>query len=180
MHWIKCKNPSVWLWEGVPPTLDSTNNTHEKSICRCLPNQRYFCRHFYPGYVSQAYIRLIFCSKPATALADPYPSPTIVPKFTARDDCADYESELAVILSKPAKNVSAADAMDYILGYAAANDVSSRKSQLSQSQWCFSKGFDGACPVGPVLVSPKLIPDPSKLHIRGYRNGEVVQDCGIE
>lgn len=38
--------------------------------------------------------------------------------------------------------------MDYVLGYTAANDVSSRTSQLNQSQWSFSKGFDGACPIG--------------------------------
>jgi 2-keto-4-pentenoate hydratase/2-oxohepta-3-ene-1,7-dioic acid hydratase in catechol pathway len=118
--------------------------------------------------------------KPGTALADPYPAPTIVPKFTLKDDCADYESELAVVISKSCKNVSAEEASDYILGYTAANDVSSRKTQLSQSQWCFSKGFDGACPIGPVLVSPSLIPDPSKLHIKGLKNEEVVQDCGLE
>jgi 2-keto-4-pentenoate hydratase/2-oxohepta-3-ene-1,7-dioic acid hydratase in catechol pathway len=85
-----------------------------------------------------------------------------------------------VVISKPCKNVSEADALDYVLGYTAANDVSSRKTQLSQSQWCFSKGFDGACPIGPVLVSTSSIPDPSKLHIRGLKNGEVVQDCGLE
>lgn len=70
--------------------------------------------------------------------------------------------------------------MDYVLGYTAANDVSSRTSQFAQSQWCYSKGFDGACPLGPVLVSSSLIPDPAKLHIRGLKNGKVMQDCGIE
>jgi 2-keto-4-pentenoate hydratase/2-oxohepta-3-ene-1,7-dioic acid hydratase in catechol pathway len=38
--------------------------------------------------------------------------------------------------------------MDYVLGYTAANDVSSRGSQFAQSQWCYSKGFDGSCPIG--------------------------------
>lgn len=84
------------------------------------------------------------------------------------------------MLSKPTKNVSEEEALDYVLGYTAANDVSSRKTQLNQSQWCFSKGFDGSCPIGPVLVSPKLIPDASKLRLRGLRNGEVRQDCGLE
>lgn len=42
--------------------------------------------------------------------------------------------------------------MDYVLGYTAANDVSSRTSQFAQSQWCFSKGFDGSCPIGMCLV----------------------------
>ncbi|KAL1297156.1 hypothetical protein AAFC00_004732 [Neodothiora populina] len=118
--------------------------------------------------------------KPSTSLADPYPQPTIIPKFTVQDDTADYESELAVIIFKRCKNVSEADAMDYVLGYTAANDVSSRKSQFSQSQWCFSKGFDGSCPIGPVLASTSLIPDPSKLRIRGLKNGKTMQDCGID
>jgi 2-keto-4-pentenoate hydratase/2-oxohepta-3-ene-1,7-dioic acid hydratase in catechol pathway len=63
----------------------------------------------------------------------------------------DYEAELAVVISKAAKNVSEADAMDHVLGYTAANDVSSRKSQFDQSQWCFSKGFDGARPIGKTM-----------------------------
>jgi len=51
---------------------------------------------------------------------------------------------------------------------------------MNQSQWCFSKGFDGSCPIGPVLVSTSLIPDVKELHIRGLKNGEVMQDCGID
>jgi 2-keto-4-pentenoate hydratase/2-oxohepta-3-ene-1,7-dioic acid hydratase in catechol pathway len=56
------------------------------------------------------------------------------------------------VLGKAAKNVSPAEAMDYVLGYTAANDVSSRTSQFAQSQWSFSKGFDGACPIGKRMI----------------------------
>ncbi|GAM84789.1 hypothetical protein ANO11243_027900 [Dothideomycetidae sp. 11243] len=118
--------------------------------------------------------------KPDTSLADPWPAPTIVPKFTVASNTADYESELAVVIGKPCKNVSEASALDYVLGYTASNDVSCRDKQFSQSQWCYSKGFDGACPIGPVLVSTSLVPDPSKLHIKGFRNGKQVQDCGLD
>ena len=90
--------------------------------------------------------------KPATSLGDPWPAPTILPKITQLDDCGDYESELAVVIGKTAKNVSEADAMDYILGYTAANDISSRTAQFAQSQWNYSKGFDGACPLGGPLL----------------------------
>ncbi|KAI8651884.1 FAA-hydrolase domain-containing protein [Fusarium sp. Ph1] len=117
--------------------------------------------------------------KPATAIGDPWPAPTILPKLTQLDDCGDYESELAVIIGKTAKNVSEAEALDYILGYTAANDISSRTSQLNQSQWSFSKGFDGACPLGPVVVSTSVIPNISTLWLRGLKNGKVLQDCGI-
>lgn len=123
---------------------------------------------------------LTHTSKPDTALADPWPTPTVVPKFTLESDTADYESELAVVIGKEAKNVSESSALDYVLGYTASNDVSCRSKQFSQSQWCFSKGFDGACPLGPVLVSASEVPDPKKLRVRGLKNGEVMQDCGVE
>ncbi|KIW00737.1 uncharacterized protein PV09_07721 [Verruconis gallopava] len=118
--------------------------------------------------------------KPETSLGDPWPAPVPLPKATQRDDSGDYESELAVVISKDCKNVSEADAPNYILGYTASNDVSSRTAQFATTQWSHSKSFDGACPIGPVLVSPELIPDPAKLHLRGLHNGQVVQDCGID
>ncbi len=118
-------------------------------------------------------------SKPATSLADPYPAPTIIPKHTIESDSADYESELAIVIGREAKNVSEADALDYVLGYTACNDVSSRSSQFAQSQWCYSKGFDGACPIGPVLVARDVIGDVSALKMRGLKNGKVVQDSGL-
>ena len=86
--------------------------------------------------------------KPATALADPWPAPAILPKVTQRDGTGDYESEMAIIIGKEAKDVSEADAIQYVLGYTAANDLSSRTVQFAESQWCFSKGFDTACPIG--------------------------------
>lgn len=72
------------------------------------------------------------------------------------------------------------EAGDFILGYTGCNDVSSRASQFAQSQWCFSKGFDTSCPLGPTLVSTKVISDVQGLRIRGLKNGAVMQDCGIE
>ena len=118
--------------------------------------------------------------KPDTALAGPYPETVALPKLTQIDDCGDYESELGVVIGKTAKNVSEAEALDYVLGYTACNDVSSRTSQLNQSQWCFSKGFDGSCPTGPALVSTRLVPDASIFHVRGLKNGNVLQDCGVD
>ncbi|KAJ4172987.1 hypothetical protein NW754_003193 [Fusarium falciforme] len=118
--------------------------------------------------------------KPSTAVGDPWPAPTILPKLTQLDDCGDYESELAVVIGKTAKNVSEADAMNYVLGYTACNDVSSRTSQFAQSQWSYSKGFDGSCPLGPTLVSTATVPNPSKFRVRGLKNDELLQDCGVD
>jgi 2-keto-4-pentenoate hydratase/2-oxohepta-3-ene-1,7-dioic acid hydratase in catechol pathway len=105
--------------------------------------------------------------------------PTVIPKHTLQDDCADYESELTIVIGKTCKNVNESEALDYVLGYTASNDVSSRKAQLAQSQACYSKGFDGSCPMGPVLVSASLIPDPSAFKIEGFKNGEVVQSSSL-
>ncbi|KAF4121499.1 2-keto-4-pentenoate hydratase/2-oxohepta-3-ene-1,7-dioic acid hydratase (catechol pathway) [Geosmithia morbida] len=118
--------------------------------------------------------------KPSNSLGGPWPEPTVLPKLSQLDDCGDYESELAVVIGKDAKNVPESEAMDYVLGYTACNDISSRSPQFGQSQWCFSKGFDGSCPIGPTLVSPSLIPDPSRLRIRGLKNDEVMQDGGLD
>jgi 2-keto-4-pentenoate hydratase/2-oxohepta-3-ene-1,7-dioic acid hydratase in catechol pathway len=119
--------------------------------------------------------------KPATCLADPWPTaPSPLPRLSREHNCGDYEAELAVILGADAKNVTEETALGYVLGYTAANDVSSRAAQFWTSQWDFSKGFDGSCPIGPTIVSKDLIPDPGKLQLKGILNGNVVQDCGTD
>jgi 2-keto-4-pentenoate hydratase/2-oxohepta-3-ene-1,7-dioic acid hydratase in catechol pathway len=92
--------------------------------------------------------------KPSAALADPWPAPTILPALTQESDTGDYEAELAVVIGKDCKNVREDEALEYVLGYTACNDVSSRASQFAQSQWCFSKGFDGSCPIGEWDLAP--------------------------
>ncbi|GAA5932239.1 hypothetical protein JCM3775_001169 [Rhodotorula graminis] len=118
--------------------------------------------------------------KPSTSLADPYPAPTVIPKAFVQDQAADYESELVIVIGKAAKNVSEQDALDYVLGYTAANDVSSRRAQFAQSQWCYSKSFDGACPVGPAVVNKEQVKSIAELKIRGTLNGKTVQESGLD
>ncbi|TNY21989.1 putative mitochondrion protein [Rhodotorula diobovata] len=118
--------------------------------------------------------------KPSTALADPFPAPTVIPRAFVDDKAADYESELVVVIGKAAKNVSEEEALDYVLGYTAANDVSSRRAQFAQSQWCYSKSFDGACPVGPALVNKDQVKSIADLKIRGSLNGNTVQESGLD
>ena len=90
----------------------------------------------------------------------------------------DYECELAVVIGNTARDVSEDEALDYVLGYTAANDVSARRWQqkLSGGQWIRGKGFDTFCPLGPVLVTADEIPDPQNLTIRTVLNGRVMQD----
>ncbi len=95
-----------------------------------------------------------------------------------RSDQVDYECELAVVIGKRCKNVSREEALDYVLGYTCANDVSARDWQRARggNQWCRAKTFDTFCPLGPCLVTRDEIPDPSALKIKTVLNGEVMQD----
>ncbi|KAL4772059.1 hypothetical protein BDW60DRAFT_222689 [Aspergillus nidulans var. acristatus] len=112
--------------------------------------------------------------KPRTALNGPHPAMINVPKI-AQDGSSDYEAELSVILSRTGRDIPECDAMDYVLGYTCSNDVSARTQQFKNSQWSFSKGLDGSCPLGPVLVAPSEL-DPHQLDIKAIHNGAVVQD----
>lgn len=90
----------------------------------------------------------------------------------------DYECELAVVIGRTCKNVSRARALDYVLGFTCANDVSARDWQLQRGsgQWCRGKFFDTFCPLGPRLVTPDELPGPNMLKIATRLNGETVQD----
>jgi 2-keto-4-pentenoate hydratase/2-oxohepta-3-ene-1,7-dioic acid hydratase in catechol pathway len=90
----------------------------------------------------------------------------------------DWECELAVIIGKKAKNVSKANALDYVFGYTAANDVSARDWQKDWggSQWCKGKTFDTFCPLGPAIVTKDEIPNPNSLQIQTLLNGQAVQN----
>ncbi len=90
----------------------------------------------------------------------------------------DYECELAVVIGRRCKNVSRAQALDYVLGYTCANDVSARdwKQRWGGGQFCQGKSFDTFCPLGPVLVTRDEIPNPNALGIKTILNGTALQD----
>ena len=113
--------------------------------------------------------------KSLNALQNPG-DPILLPKVGAAE--VDYECELAVILKKPAQNVSRDEALDYVLGYTCANDVSARDWQFQKGggQWCRGKTFDTFCPLGPWVVTPDEIRDPHDLQIKTILNGKVMQD----
>jgi 2-keto-4-pentenoate hydratase/2-oxohepta-3-ene-1,7-dioic acid hydratase in catechol pathway len=95
-----------------------------------------------------------------------------------RSDEVDYEGELAVVIGRACKNVAPEDALDYVLGYTCANDVSARDWQIARggSQWSRGKSFDTFCPLGPALASRDAVPDPQALLLRTRLNGELVQE----
>jgi len=119
-------------------------------------------------------------TKPADALTGPFDDVHVHPDA---QKMLDYEGELSVVIGKDAKNVSEADALDYVLGYTAGNDVSARDYQLpdvSGGQFCYSKSFDQFAPIGQFILSTKLVPDPQKLEYVLRVNGEERQRTGTD
>ena len=92
----------------------------------------------------------------------------------------DYEGELGVIIGRAAKNVTPEEALDYVFGYTAINDITARNIQFSEPQWSRCKSFDGFTPIGPVVVTADEIPDPQVLHIATDVDGLRVQDSTTE
>ena len=85
----------------------------------------------------------------------------------------DYEAELAIIINHRVRNVTPAAAARYILGYTAAQDISDRTVESSESQWCRAKSFDTFLPLGP-HVETKI--DPHDLSIQLFQNGQLRQN----
>jgi 2-keto-4-pentenoate hydratase/2-oxohepta-3-ene-1,7-dioic acid hydratase in catechol pathway len=115
--------------------------------------------------------------KSSNTLANPL-DPILIPR---RSSQIDYECELAVVIGpRPAKHVSREKALEYVLGYTAANDVSARDWQREKSlgggQFARGKSFDTFCPLGPSLVTRDEIPNPNGLRIKTILNGQTMQD----
>ena len=119
---------------------------------------------------------VLFAKFPNT-LNGPFGQIVVDPDLTEQ---ADYEVELAVIIGKRARKVSAADALDHVFGYAVGNDVSARDWQFRDPQFDRSKGFDTFCPIGPWITTSDQVTDPQSLAIRSWVNGEARQDSSTK
>ncbi len=86
----------------------------------------------------------------------------------------DYEAELVIVMGKRARNVSEAEALSYVFGYATGNDFTARDLQSRSSQWMIGKTFDGSGLIGPYIVTSDMV-DPGNLKIECAVNGEVRQ-----
>ena len=114
--------------------------------------------------------------KASNTLANPF-DPIWIPR---RSKQVDYECELAVVIGKDAHHVPRERALEYVLGYTAANDVSARDWQREKSlgggQFARGKSFDAFCPLGPCIVTRDEIPNPNQLRLKTLLNGQVMQD----
>jgi 2-keto-4-pentenoate hydratase/2-oxohepta-3-ene-1,7-dioic acid hydratase in catechol pathway len=107
--------------------------------------------------------------KPSTAVIGPADE-IIYPPQTSN---LHYEGELAIVISKTARNVQMADARRHVLGYTCANDVTARDLQRRDVQFTRGKGFDTFAPLGPWIVTDI---DPSDLAIQTRLNGTIRQN----
>ena len=111
---------------------------------------------------------VLFMKPPSTVIG---PGRDIV--YPDSSEQVDFEAELAIVVGRSARAVSAAEAPDYIFGYTAANDITARDLQRRDGQWTRAKSFDTFCPLGPHIETEL---DPRAVRIRLEQNGRVRQD----
>jgi 2-keto-4-pentenoate hydratase/2-oxohepta-3-ene-1,7-dioic acid hydratase in catechol pathway len=104
--------------------------------------------------------------------------PMIRPKAS---DKFDFEAELAFVVGKSARHLTAANALEYVAGYSVFNDGSLRDYQRKSTQWTIGKNFDATGGFGPWLVTPdELPPGADGLRIQSRLNGQIMQDANTK
>ncbi|MEX1299337.1 MAG: fumarylacetoacetate hydrolase family protein [Desulfotignum sp.] len=118
---------------------------------------------------------VVFMKNPGAVT--PHNSDIVIPASCLDTPEVDFEAELGVVIGKKARNVTEDEALNYVLGYTCANDVSARRWQkhAGGGQWVRGKSFDTFCPLGPVLVTSDEIQDPQTLAVESMLNGKTMQ-----
>ncbi|XP_051496682.1 fumarylacetoacetate hydrolase domain-containing protein 2A-like [Apus apus] len=89
----------------------------------------------------------------------------------------DWEAELAAVIGKEGRHIPESSALEHVVGFMVANDVSARDwQQRNGRQWLLSKTFDTFCPLGPALVTKEAVADIHNLRIQCRVNGQLMQD----
>jgi len=100
--------------------------------------------------------------------------------WTGVSQQVDYEGELAVVIGKGGRGITAQDALSHVFGYTVCNDVTARDLQKLHQQWYLAKSQDTFCPLGPVVVAPSQVaagPDAEpEVAVRTYVDNELRQD----
>lgn len=118
----------------------------------------------------------VIFTKPSSAVIGPG---VPIPAHLDPTGSTDYEGELAVVIGTGGRGIARADALKHVFGYTIVNDVTARTLQHKHRQWFIGKGFDGFCPMGPAIVTADAVPDPTRLHLRTFVNGERRQDVPV-
>lgn len=116
-------------------------------------------------------------TKNVTSINGPYAD---IPAHAEVTTQLDWEVELGVVIGVGGHHIARDRALEHIFGYTVINDVSARDVQFRHKQYFLGKSLDGACPMGPVIVTADEIPDPQSLDLRCWVNGILKQDSNTE
>jgi 2-keto-4-pentenoate hydratase/2-oxohepta-3-ene-1,7-dioic acid hydratase in catechol pathway len=119
---------------------------------------------------------VVFTKAPQSVIADG----DLISWPTSVTRSVDWEVELGVVIGRPTKDVPVAEALDAVFGYTVINDVTARDIQAAEQQWVRAKSIDTFCPMGPVIVPARDMPDPQSLRISSRLNGQVMQDSSTK
>jgi 2-keto-4-pentenoate hydratase/2-oxohepta-3-ene-1,7-dioic acid hydratase in catechol pathway len=160
-------------WEGAAETGEAWTWREADLLCPVRPSKIVCIGRNYAAHARELGQEVpsepLLFLKPPSALAGPGDSVRLPPESVR----VEHEAELAVVVGRRAKNVSKADALSHVLGYACACDVTARDLQRKDVQFTRSKGFDTFCPIGP-WIETEL--DPANALIRYRVDGQTRQD----
>src|SRR5213594_575363 len=152
--------------------LDTINFLPAVNAGKILAIGRNYIDHAIEGGAEPPKAPLIFNKLPNSLNA--HRAPIVLPSLSTK---IDYEAELAVVIGKRAKQVSEAEALDYVFGYTLINDVTARDLQRTDGQWTRGKGLDTFAPLGPFITTRDEIVNIQNLKIEGVLNGHVMQSA---
>ena len=118
----------------------------------------------------------VIFTKPSSTVIGPGAS---IPNYLDPTDSTDYEGELTVIIGRGGRGITKQDALAHVFGYTIINDVTARTLQHKHRQWFIGKGIDGFCLMGPAILTADEMPDPTKMQLKTYVNGELRQDASV-
>ncbi len=116
---------------------------------------------------------VVFTKAPTTVIAD---GDNIL-RFLDITEQLDYEAELAIVIGKPGRGISRADALKHVWGYTIVNDVTARDLQQKHRQWFIGKSMDTFCPMGPWVVTADEVGDAANLNVKCWVNNELRQNA---
>lgn len=182
VFWAVPSNGTAQLLDGAPydkgQLTDQTVDLAECSILApCTPGKIVAVGKNYLDHITELAgdaklpdNPILFLKSPGTVIGTG--DPIILPSEEISQR-VDHEAELAFVISRRARNIAAADAAGYILGYTCLNDVTARDIQKLDGQWTRAKNFDTFAPVGPLLTDEI---DPTDVRLTASVNGVVRQD----
>jgi 2-keto-4-pentenoate hydratase/2-oxohepta-3-ene-1,7-dioic acid hydratase in catechol pathway len=156
--------------QAVAYSIDSIEFLPATHPTKIMAIGRNYAEHASEGGSDLPKAPLLFNKLPNALSA--HNAPIVLPRISEQ---VDFEAELAVVIGRQAKQVSEADALDYIFGYSLLNDVSARDLQFGDGQWIRGKSLDTFAPLGPFITTRDEIEDVQSLKIEGVLNGQVMQ-----